>query len=1066
MKHFKFGCSMAMLVLLLASCGGGGDSKESSSSKKDSSAGGGGGETTSQSGGVSQDTGVESSKAAEETYEDIAYKGKLKVYYHNDAGNYANKRIWAWGNGVDGFEYMFDNQTSPDDYGVYKVFDLSQGVWEKMVSTTFSFIIKDAGTWNGQSTDTICPFGKFQSNLEGDVMTIFACEGEGDNIDTFVTKKDALGDRIGSAYFTSWKKLHVIGAGAADPSRQEADIGKVDSYEVYAYDGAYDAMSTEEKAAAKSSYLVAKSDPSSVDSSEFDITLPEDAKPYLSYTVEARMKDDPSRKKSKVASFTKLFDDPSFAKYCYDGKDLGAHVDGNKLTFKVWAPTSSRVQVKMYMAGTPGDLFSEFQPTSNIGKLYEMNREEKGVWSLTINDYVADPQYPDFYTYIVTNSAGTNEICDPYAVSTGLNGKRAAIIDWNVIEAPKGWENIKSGGLLTDISRPNELSVYEVHMRDLTADPSWGGHEIPGTYRAFIEENTSYSENGKTVSTGFDHIKEMGVKAVQLLPVYDQDNDERWRYEDGTLLEYQVEYDEGNQKIAPAYNWGYNPQNYNSPEGAYSKNPADGISKVKEFREMVQKCADNDIRVIMDVVYNHFASVNGNPLNKIVPGYFLRTDASGAYYDGTGCGNVTASERTMMRKFIVDSVCQWATNYKVKGFRFDLMGCIDVGTMRAVKDALYDIDPDIVVYGEGWAGLGDGGFGDVVYKHYPSSDSNNWPSTTGNVYSKLYDNGKGAVGCFNDCFRDTMKGNTVYDDIIPGGGYLTGDLNNEIKKGLAEGILGASEWHGQNNEQSVNFAACHDNYTVFDQLNYKNYSQTAADKDNPANNDVIQACVAANATAILNQGIAFINGGDEIFRQKVMTTSNTDAKLIAKMEESIRTETAEWDDDQGHHKKNYKVGDGIKMSSGAYLVRNSYQYGDGVNSYKWDRKVKFFDYYEQIKEASLIRNQYMNNLFGRPYADIAERGVNNVFGSTYDDPSAPMLACYLQGKKDMGNYYVVLGGKFYDSDWKDLNCGNCNIEVVYSSSKAHTKGAKFTITNEKLGAGRFEYLLVKSTPSN
>ena len=1058
MRKFTFGCSLALLALTLVGCGG-----QSSSS----SGGSGGGNTSQQdTSGKSQQSGTgEESGQAGEDYEDIAYKGKLKIYYHNDAGNYANKRIWAWGNGVDGQEYMFDNQASPDDYGVYKIFDLSSGVWADMVSTTFSFIIKEAATWNGQSTDTICPFGRFASTVEGDVMTIYACEGEGDNIDTFVTKKEALGDRVGSAYFASWKKLHVIGAGAED-GRDAAEIGKVDSYEVYAYDAEYDAMSTEEKAAAKANYLIKKSDATSVDSNEFDIDLDEDAKPYYSYTVEARMKDDTSRKKSKVASFAKLFDDPSFAQYCYDGDDLGCHVEGKNVHFKVWAPTSSRVQLKMYGVGTPGDLFSQFEPSSNIGKLYDMERGEKGVWSLTLNNYSADPDYPDFYTFIVTNSSGTNEVCDPYAVSTGLNGKRAAIIDWNIVQAPEGWDNIKSGGLLTDIEKPSDLSVYEAHIRDLTADESWQGEEIPGTYRAFIEEGTTYSVGEKTVTTGFDHIKEMGCKAIQLLPVFDSDNDERWRYEDGTLLEYQLEYDEGNQKIAPAYNWGYNPQNYNSPEGAYSKNPADGLSKVKEFRDLVQKCADNDIRVIMDVVYNHFASVNGNPLNKIVPGYFLRTGADGAYYDGTGCGNVTASERTMMRKFIVDSVCQWATNYKVKGFRFDLMGCIDIGTMRAVKDALYEIDPDIVVYGEGWAGLGDGGFNDVVYKNYPNTDPNNWPSSTGNVYSQLYDNGKGSVGCFNDCFRDSLKGNTVYGNIIPAGGYLTGDCNNDIKAGVAEGILGASNWHGQNNEQSVNFAACHDNYTVFDQLNYKNYSTTKADKDNPDNNDVIQACVQANAAALLNQGIAFINGGDEIFRQKVMTEENTDAKLIQKMEESQKP----YDESTGH---TWIEGDGIKMESGAWLVRNSYQYGDGVNSYKWGRKIQFFDYYEQIKEASHVRNEQMGNIFGRPYSEIKDRGVNNVFGSTYgyedeqhqwhDTPDLPMAACYAQGKKDQANYYIVLGGKFYDEDWKSLTCGNCSIKVLYSSSGAHQKGQTFDITNGQLGAGRFEYLLVKAS---
>ena len=1050
-KRALFSLSLPMLAMALAACGGGGqqtstDSKPSGDSGAVSSVDASSGGQTSQGG---------------EAGEDVAYNGKLKIYYHNDAGNYANKRIWAWGNGVDGDEYPFDNQTSADDYGVYKIFDLSEGVWKDMVSTTFSFIIKEAGTWAGQSTDTICHFSKFISNMEDGVVTIFACDGEGGNIDTFATKKEALGDRIGSAYFTDWKTLHVVGAGAND-GRAPEQIGLIDSYELYAYDAEYQSLSLEEQSAAKSKYLIAKSEATSVNKNALDIKLDKEVVPNLAYTIEARMSSDTSRVKSKMASFNALFDTETFrTKYTYTGNDLGctASVAEKKATFKLWAPTSSRVQVRIYTLGTPGDMFDTFIPTNNNGKNYEMTLGEHGVWQVELTNFPLSAKSPKFYTYYVTNAGGTNEIIDPYAVSTGLNGKRGAIIDWSTIEKPEGWDNIKSGGLLTDISRPNELSVYEAHIRDLTADKTWTGKEIPGTYNAFVESGTTY----ENVTTGFDHIREMGMKAIQLLPVFDQDNDERWADKEGKLLTGVKEYRAGMQVTAPAYNWGYNPQNYNSPEGAYSSNPCDGITKVNEFRNLVQQCANNDIRVIMDVVYNHFASVNGHPLNRIVPGYFLRMSEDGSAYDGTGCGNVTATERPMMRKFVVDSVKQWATNYKVKGFRFDLMGCIDVGTMRAVKDALYEIDPDIVVYGEGWAGLGDGGFGDVVYKHYPNTKPDNWPANTSNVYSKLYDNGKGSVGCFNDCFRDSMKGNTVYDDIIPGGGFLTGDVNNSIKKGLGEGVLGASDWHGYNNEQSVNFAACHDNYTVFDQLNYKNYSATAADKDNTANNNVIQACVAANATALLNQGIAFINGGDEIFRQKVMTKDNTDAKLIAKMEESIRTETAEWDDDQGHHKKNYKVGDGVKMSSGNYLVRNSYQYGDGVNSYKWDRKVKFLSYYEQIKEASLVRNQTRNNIFGRAYSEISERKVNNVFNSTYDSDGYPMVACYAQGKKDSANYYIIIGGKFDDEAWKSLSCANCDIEVIYSSSKAHKKGDKFTINNGLLGAGSFEYLLVKAS---
>ena len=1013
--------------------------------------------SNSDSGPVSHVSSSEGAEEAEEEYEDISWENKVKVYYHNDAGNYANKRIWAWSNGFGGAEFTFDNQTDPDDYGVYKVFDLSQAPWNTSVMTKFSFIIKEAGTWSGQSTDTVCPFGKFASKAEGDMITIYSCEGNGGNIDTFLTKKEALGDRVGTAYFADWRTLKAKGAGAED-GRAKEEIGKFDSYELYAFDGAYDAMTLKEKAAAKFRYLIKTE--SNLNTNDLTITLDNDIKPYLSYTLEARMKDDTSRVKAKIASFTKLYDTQGFQQYTYSGNDLGVRVDGDSFYFKLWAPTSSRVQVKIYTTGTPGDLYPTFTPSGNHGKLFDMERGEHGVWQIAVDDYFYDPEYVYYYTYYVTNEAGTNEIVDPYAPSSGISGKRGAIIDWNRVAEPENWSHIASGDLLTDIERPNELSVYEVHIRDLTADSSWNGESRPGTYDAFIEEGTKVSGdvirtvNGNPVSsyietpTGFDHIKEMKVKAIQLLPVFDQDNDERWFKEDGTPVVTMNGYARGDAKVAPSYNWGYNPQNYNCVEGAYSSDPSNAMARIDDFRRLVSKCADNDIRVIMDVVYNHFASVNGHPLNRAVPAYFLRTSEDGSYYDGTGCGNVTASERTMMRKFVVDSVCHWATNYKVKGFRFDLMGCLDIGTMRAVKDALYDIDPDIVVYGEGWAGQGDGGFNDVVSKTHDMTDPNNWPADSANIYSQLWDKGKGSVGGFNDCFRDAMKGNTVYDDIIPAQGFLNGKMNDGTKEELGKGLLGENAWRGANNEQSVNFAACHDNYTLYDQLNYHYNGSNKADIDR-ADTLTAKAVASANAASLLNQGIGFINGGDEICRQKVMTNENTDAELIQKMADSIRTEH--------NSEKSWKVGDGIKMASGNYLVRNSYQYGDGVNSYKWGRKLKYYDQYDAVRVASETRNELMGNVFGRAYSEIADRSINNIFDSTYG--SNALIALYLQAK--VGNSCYMLYGGNFSSPTQDLACANCHIKVLYSSSGYHWKGQEFTITNSLLGAGKLEFLLVE-----
>ena len=1020
----------------------------------------------------------------EEQYEDMAFNGKLKVYYHNDTANYANKRIWPWANGVaPNTEFLFDNQTEPDDFGVYKIFDLSQGVWAGMVSTTFSFIIKDAGSWDGQSTDTICPFGRFASQMEGDMMTIYACDGEGGNVDTFTNKKAALGDRVASAYFSDWHTLHVVGGGAQD-ERDPSVIGKVYSYELYAYDRDYQAMDREEQALNKSRYLVSKS-VSVVDSNEFDIALEEEVKPQLAYTLEARMADDPGRVKSKVASFNKLFDTQNFLdKYTYDGKDLGASVVdhvGNKAScvFKLWAPTSSRVQVKVYLGGTPGDLFPTFEPVENFGKEYDMELGQYGVWQLKVDNLYLDSQNY-FYTYIVTNSSGTNEVVDPYATSTGLNGKRGVIIDWDSIAKPVGWDNITSrteanpSGLLSDIVYDNELSIYEAHIRDLTMDSSWHGEQVPGTYNAFVEEGTTFGVSNASVTTGFDHIKEMGVNAIQLLPVFDQDNDERWEDATGEPLVYNVDYEQGNIVTPSDYNWGYNPQNYNAIEGSYSTNPADGIVKINEFRNLVQKCADNDIRVIMDVVYNHFASVNGHPLNKVVPGYFLRLTESGSAYDGTGCGNVTATERKMMSKFVVDSVCHWAKNLKIKGFRFDLMGCIDVETMKNVKIALYEIDPDIVVYGEGWAGLGDAGFYDVVNSKKMYKDLRR--ASLSGIYKYLQNikNAEGVnvghVGGFSNGFRNGLKGDIV-SDIYPEKGFLSmtsNEVNSNIKWKVSEGLLGANGWgyedncywkskenhdgadSGFNNEQTVSYVTCHDNYGLFDQMQYTIKSEHTADVDT-RNADVLNACVAAEAAALLNQGISFIQGGDEIFRQKVI---KPDDEHFSKMVESFGTRYRP-------DGSTYLVGDGVEMDSGNWLVRNGYQYGDKVNSFKWDRKLTYKSYYEKIKEASLLRNSLRGNLLARPYAEIAGRTVNNVFDSVYWNEHGQLVACYLQGKMDGANYYMLIGGRLSGGDAL-LSSTRQHIETIYSSTGYHDGG--FDMNDDNLGIGKFEFALVKATP--
>ncbi|MBO4541000.1 MAG: hypothetical protein J5736_03400, partial [Bacilli bacterium] len=377
-----------------------------------------------------------------------------------------------------------------------------------------------------------------------------------------------------------------------------------------------------------------------------------------------------------------------------------------------------------------------------------------------------------------------------------------------------------------------------------------------------------------------------------------------------------------------------------------------------------------------------------------------------------------------------------------------------------------------VVYGEGWAGSPSGDTGMMPQE-------GNYVAKTDEVYAHLGENGKGSVGCFNDRFRDGVKGNCQNSGgqtaEVPDWGFVSkgpSDINNEIKARVGEGLLGqnvndkdnhrgCARGDKQNPAQTVSYVACHDNYTLYDQLNYAiNFldgNGKKADIDDTTG-EVFDAAVASMATCFLNQGIAFLNGGDEIFRQKVM---KPDDPMYAKLVESYKQGSY----DHGNGQIDYWwEGDGYAMESGNWLVRNSYQYGDAVNSFKWDRKAKYFEYYQKVVEVSELRNSLMANLFGRSKADVAA-GKCNVFGSTYDSGTSPLVACFLGGR-DNTNYYLLFGGRMSEQ-YTSLTCGNCSIEVVYSSPihtlrpEAHYAGQVFDVTNNLLGAAKYEVMLVK-----
>ena len=348
----------------------------------------------------------------------------------------------------------------------------------------------------------------------------------------------------------------------------------------------------------------------------------------------------------------------------YDGGDLGVRYAPQQTVCKLWAPSATAVKMNLYEAGLGGQKLAE----------RVLEKAEAGVWETTLRG----DQEGKFYTFQTrVAEQWRGEVPDPYAVATGANGRRGMIVDMNAL-VPKDWDSDRRPIL----RNPADIVLYELHIRDLSTHPAAGIKNV-GKFLGLAEIGTQ-SPAGFT--TGLAHIKELGVTHVHLLPAFDYS----YRSVDETRLD------------EPQFNWGYDPQNYNVPEGSYATDPYDGRVRIREFREMVKTIHNNGLRVVMDVVYNHTGFTDRSLFNQLVPGYYYRQRSDGSFSNASACGNETASDRAMVRKFIVDSVMHWVTNYHVDGFRFDLMAIHDIETMNAVSESLHAIDPTIFVYGEGW----------------------------------------------------------------------------------------------------------------------------------------------------------------------------------------------------------------------------------------------------------------------------------------------------------------------------------------------------------------------------
>lgn len=729
----------------------------------------------------------------------VSAKSVSTVYFHYYRldGNYTGWDMWIWESqpsslGGAGYEFSDDDTSKTYNFGG-KVVALDLEKNGLASATQLGFIVRQGGSsWTGKDVDAD-RFVNIDTSSEDGTQHVYIVQGEptfGSSLDDPNTPDRS--HKVTSGYFVSSNKIKFY------------STDKVVSCKLFCDD---------EEMVVANPVFNAKNGTIEI-TKKVSLTSK-----YILETVFGN--GDVSRYE---LTFDGLYDSDEFNEsYGYTGDDLGAIVKDNKTTFKLWAPVSDRVVLNLYETGTS----IKYKGGSNDHEIFEMNRGEKGTFEITINKNL----HNTYYTYTVYNGKYENEVVDPYAKSVGINGERGLVVDFSQVN-PEGFEYGKRANNITDIT---DAIIYELHVRDLTSSSTWNGSkENKKRYLGLCESGTTY--NGLT--TGFDHIKELGVTHVQLQPIFDYGN---------SVDEADVDSD----GYVKQFNWGYMPENYNALEGAYSRNPYDGLERIREMKTVVMEYYNANIRINMDVVYNHTGKTDNSNFNLIVPGYYYRKDTSGKWSNGSGCGNETASDRFMVRKFIVDSVVFWASEYNFSGFRFDLMGLHDVETMNAVSEALKEIDPTIMVYGEPWTG------GTTTLSDDKQADKDTLYLMEG-------------VGAFNDDLRDAVKGSVF---TASEGGYVQGNKGlsstAKIRFGIAGGVehsqvknlfISTLTYWGGEPYKVINYVTCHDNNTLYDKLMQSNTDKSIE--------NISQQSKQANAIVLLSEGVPFLHAGDEFLRSK------------------------------------------------------------------------------------------------------------------------------------------------------------------------------------------------------
>ena len=723
---------------------------------------------------------------APDGYKKAASQIDVTIHYHRLADDYTSEDgmkawdIWGWADGVNGAAYPF---TEHDDYGLIAKYTLKGSGM-----STPQFIVRYGGdSWEAKDPNDenrTIPQSAITVNADGTASAeIWLVQGD-TTIYTNGTLYDAKGTIV-SAEMTDFNTI-TVKLNKALTIDKPADAVSVEGVKI------------KDVKASGNTVTITTADNLDV-TKAYKVTIEDYGTQTVSLGAVVR---------------SDAFD----KKYAYDGDDLGVTYKAEKSTFKLWAPTATKVTLRLYADSTdPKAAQTDAVTLEKSGK--------KGVWTFAVDKDLKDYAYD----YELTFADGTvNTSADPYATAAVANGERSVVLS----DKEKG----DAGKRMALFSKPTDAIITEANVRDMTINPSSGVSEANrGKYLGFVEEGTTVDGKQGAAPTGIDYLKSLGVTHVQIMPVYDY----------GSVDET------GDLSYGAQYNWGYDPENYNVPEGSYSSDPSDPSARVKEMKQMVSGLHKNGLYVVMDVVYNHVYNASEHAFNKTVPGYYFRYDANGNLTNGSGCGNDVASERAMARKYIVDSVKYWATEYNVDGFRFDLMGLIDQTTMNQVRAALDEIDPSILVIGEGW----------------DMTDAIGNRETTQPNASKV----KG-VAFFNDSLRDAIKGSVFSDEDT---GFIAGKADKENL--IATNVLGCNNeregidenGHCNNGtadtnyggaDQVVQYVEIHDNLTLYDKL--------VKSAPNDSEETRLARAKLADSLILLSQGITDMQFGQEFLRTK------------------------------------------------------------------------------------------------------------------------------------------------------------------------------------------------------